>query len=67
MRNLTERLDSIVRRGGGHYILDNSEGELHITIYTDDHCHNLIVGEYGFEGLNSQLTQLENFLTSEGV
>lgn len=67
MRNLTDRLNAIVRRAGGHYVVEDAEGETHINLYTDDTCHCLIVGEYGVEGLNTQLTMLEQHLTCEGL
>ena len=67
MRNLTDRLNAIVRRAGGSYTIEDAEGETHITLYTDDTCHCLIVGEYGNEGLNTQLTMIEQHLTSEGL
>ena len=67
MRNLTDRLAAIVRRAGGYYTVEDAEGETRINLFTDDSMHCLIVGEYGMEGLNVQLTMLEQHLTSEGL
>ena len=67
MRNLVDRLNAIVHRAGGSYTIEDAEGETRVTLFTGDSVHCLIVGEYGMEGLNMQLTMLEQHLTSEGL
>lgn len=67
MRNLTDRLNAIVHSAGGYFTMDYSEGEVRINLYTDDSYYPIIIGEYGEQGADVQLTMLEQHLASEGV